>query len=81
MIPSHQLISLTNVRGVGPRRIRTIFRQFPTLEDTSHLSILDLKRIKGITHDIVHDILSEYNIESNSIQTTLFTDLSEVEKK
>ena len=27
------------------------------------------------------DILIEYNIESNSTQTTLFTDLSDLEKK
>ena len=58
MLPNHQLISLTNVKGIGPRRIREILRQFPTLEDLSHLSILDLKQIKGITHDMAQNIVN-----------------------
>ena len=57
MIPNHQLISLTNVKGIGPRRIREILRQFPKLEDLSHLSVLDLKQIKGITHEMAQHIV------------------------
>ncbi|MBC8312078.1 MAG: DNA-protecting protein DprA [Candidatus Marinimicrobia bacterium] len=57
MIPNHQLISLTNVKGIGPRRIREILRQFPQLEDLSHLSVLDLKQVKGITHEMAQHIV------------------------
>jgi DNA integrity scanning protein DisA with diadenylate cyclase activity len=44
------------LRGLAPRKIREILRQFPTLEELSHLSILDLKHIKGVTHDMAQMI-------------------------
>ena len=53
MIPKSQLISLSEVPGMGPRRIRALLREFPELEDIANLSksvlstllMLELKNI------------------------------------
>jgi len=56
MIPNHQLISLNNVKEIGSRRIREILCQFPQLENLSHLSILYLKQMEGISHEMAQHI-------------------------
>ena len=33
MIPKFQLISLSTVPGMGPRRIRSLLRKYPEVED------------------------------------------------
>jgi DNA processing protein len=52
MIPKFQLISLSAVPGMGPRRIRTLLRKFPKLEDITKLSKSDLMLIEGISSDL-----------------------------
>ena len=65
MIPNHQLISLTNVKGISPSRIPEILRQFPQLEDLSHLSVLDLKQVKGITYEMAQHSVDLSELEKN----------------
>ncbi len=50
MIPNHQLISLSETKGIGPRKIRDILRRYPHIEDISDLSILDLQQIPRLKH-------------------------------
>ena len=52
MIPKFQLISLSAVPGMGPRRIRTLLRKFPKLEDITKLSKSDLMQVEGISSDL-----------------------------
>ena len=52
MIPKFQLISLSAVPGMGPRRIRTLLRKFPELEDMTKLSKSDLMQVEGISSDL-----------------------------
>jgi len=56
MIPNHQIISLTSAKGVGPRRIRAVLREFKHIDDISKLSITDLLQVKGISRDIASSI-------------------------
>ena len=51
-IPKAQLISLTAVSGIGPRRIRSILRKFPDLEDFSTLKRKDYLQIEGISTEL-----------------------------
>ena len=52
MIPPHQLVSLSTVTGMGPRRIRALLRAFPDLDDLGQLSIGEVCKIPGISHDL-----------------------------
>ena len=52
MITKSQLISLSAVPGMGPRRIRTLLRKFPELEDITKLSKSDLMQVEGISSDL-----------------------------
>ena len=52
MIPKSQLISLSAVPGMGPRRIRILFRKFPVLEDMTKLSKSDWMQVEGISSDL-----------------------------
>ena len=56
MIPKSQLISLSAVSGMGPRRIRTLFRKYPELDDISCLSKSDMKQVDGISGDLAGKI-------------------------
>ncbi len=58
MIPRHQIISLTGVKGVGPRRIRNLLRNYPGLDDVTGLSKPELCRIDGISTEIAGNILA-----------------------
>ena len=48
MIPKFQLISLSAVPGMDPRRIRTLLR----IEDMTELSKSDLMQVEGISSDL-----------------------------
>ena len=52
MIPKSQLISLSEVLGMGPRRIRALLRKFPELEDITNLSKSDIMQVEGISGDL-----------------------------
>ena len=52
MIPKSQLISLSEVPGMGPRRIRALLRKFPELEDITNLSKSDMMQVEGISGDL-----------------------------
>ena len=52
MIPKSQLISLSAVPGMGPRRIRALFRKYPNLDDISCISKSDLMQVEGISGDL-----------------------------
>ena len=52
MIPNSQLISLSAVPGMGPRRIRALFRKYPDLDDISCISKSDLMQVQGISGDL-----------------------------
>ena len=52
MIPKSQLISLSKVPGMGPRRIRALLREFPELEDITNLSKPDMMQVEGISGDL-----------------------------
>ena len=52
MIPKSQLISLSAVPGMGPRRIRALLRKFPELEDMTKLSKSDWMQVEGISSDL-----------------------------
>ena len=52
MIPKSQLISLSAVPGMGPRRIRALFRKYPDLDDISCISKSDLMQVEGISSDL-----------------------------
>ncbi len=52
MIPKSQLISLSAVPGMGPRRIRALLRKFPELNDVINLSKSDLMQVEGISGDL-----------------------------
>ena len=52
MIPKSQLISLSKVPGMGPRRIRALLREFPELEDITNLSKSDMLQVEGISGDL-----------------------------
>lgn len=56
MIPNHQLISLNNVKGVGPRKIRSLLRKYPELVDLTHLSCSDLLLVAGISAELASKI-------------------------
>ena len=58
MIPSHQLISLSNVNGVGPRRIRSILRNYPQLENITQLTKSDICQVEGISQDTARKIIN-----------------------
>ncbi len=49
MIPLNQLISLTDVPGVGPWRIRNILRKFPQISQIRDLSEKELRQVDGIS--------------------------------
>ena len=53
MISKSQLISLSVVPGMGPRRIRALFRKYPDLDDISCISKSDLMQVEGISSDLV----------------------------
>ena len=52
MLPKSQLISLSAVLGMGPRRIRAIFRKYPNLDGVTQLSKSDLMQVEGISSDL-----------------------------
>ena len=52
MLPKSQLISLSAVSGMGPRRIRALFRKFLELDDISKVSKSDLMQVEGISNDL-----------------------------
>ena len=52
MIQKSQQISLTAVPGMGPRRIRALFRKYPDLDDISCISKSDLMQVEGILCDL-----------------------------
>ena len=52
MLPKSQLISLSAVPGMGPRRIRAIFRKYPNLDGVTQLSKSDLMQVEGISSDL-----------------------------
>ena len=56
MIPKSQLISLSMVPGMGPRRIRFLLRKYPEVEDMAILSKLDVMQVDGISHDLCTQI-------------------------
>ncbi len=56
MIPKHQLISLSSVKGVGPARIRHILRKFPDISNINNLNQSDLCQVESISIDIANKI-------------------------
>ena len=52
MLPKSQLISLSAVPGMGPRRIRALFRKYPDLDGVTQLSKSDLMQVEGISSDL-----------------------------
>ena len=52
MIPKSQLISLSAVSGMGPRRIRSLLWKYPEVEDITMLSILDVMQLDGISGEL-----------------------------
>ena len=52
MISKSQLISLSAVPGMGPRRIRALFRKYPDLDGVTQLSKSDLMQVEGISVDL-----------------------------
>ncbi len=58
MIQQYQLISLSNVSGVGPRRIRSILRRYPNIDDITKLSKSDICQVDGISSDTANKILN-----------------------
>ena len=49
MIPKSQLISLSSVPGMGPRRILFLLRKYPELEDITMLSKSDVMQVDEIS--------------------------------
>ena len=58
MIPKSQLISLSEVPGMGPRRIRALLRKFTELEDITNLPKSDMMQV---------ELLPELNCEGKLI--------------
>jgi len=52
MIPKSQLISLSEVSGMGPRRIRALLLKFTELEGITNLSKSDMMQAEGISGDL-----------------------------
>ena len=52
MFSKSQLISLSAVPGIGPRRIRALFRKYPELDDISKVSKSELMQVEGISSDL-----------------------------
>lgn len=80
MLSPEKLINLTNIKGLGPRRIRKLLRKFPDIDDVKQLTIFDLCQIKGITRTIaenIRNIETGYGIEalenSDKISSRYFT--------
>ena len=47
MIPKSQLINLSAVPDKGPRRIRSLLRKYPEVEDITMLSKSDVMQVDG----------------------------------
>ena len=52
MIPKSQLISFSMVPGMGPRRIRSLMRKYPEVEEMTMLSKSDMMQVDVISHDL-----------------------------
>ena len=52
MIPKSQLISLSAGPGMGPRRIRSLLRKYPEIEDITKLSKLDVMQVDGLSGEL-----------------------------
>ena len=52
MIPKSQLISLSLVPGMGPRRIRSLLWQYLEVENMTMLSKSDVMQVYVISHDL-----------------------------
>ncbi len=69
-IPKAQLISLTAVSGIGPRRIRSILRKFPDLEDFSTLKRKDYLQIEGISTELADAVSKiDYDIGEKTMDS------------
>lgn len=56
-LPKHQIISLSNVSGMGPRRIRSLIQKYPQITSLKEFSKKDLCQIDGINLEIAENIL------------------------
>ncbi len=67
MLNPEKLISLTTIKGLGPRRIRKLLQKFPDIDDVKQLTKFELCQVKGITPVIaenVSNIETGYGIEA-----------------
>ena len=76
MIPPHQLVSLSTVPEMGPRRIRALLHAFSGLDDLEQLSIAEVCKIPVIS---IEDILSEFPLRVPSRHIELMSNLSREE--
>ncbi len=56
-LPPDQIISLSCVSGIGPKRIRAILRKYPDITDITRLKLPDLIRVEGISRELAGNIL------------------------
>ena len=52
MIPKYQLISISAVPGMGPKRICSLLRKYSEVEDITMLSKLDVMQVDGLSGEL-----------------------------
>lgn len=55
-LTTQQIISLANVKGIGPGRIRALLHKYPDLDCLSQLKVSDIMQIRGINREIALSI-------------------------
>ena len=55
-LPKHQIVSLSNVKGIGPGKIRALLQKYPNTDCLSKLNASDMMQVRGITREIANSI-------------------------
>ena len=80
MIPKSQLISLSAVPGMGPRRIRSLLRKYIEVEDITMLSKLDVMQVDGLSGELAGKTKNiDWNLGEQAVNSCFLCDFPHID--